>query len=177
MKKILVLLILVFFIVSCAPALKYEPPKISMDRALQKQKYYELPPDPFANTAPPKAIYLAKADGVTSLPGQYWKEVPKEQGELICYTEREHDKIVLRISYYKEVVPALVRLVNIQIDLNNAHVQLVIDEELAKELYKQFWIDTENKRLNDSRWNSLEKGGMWAIIIGQLLALIAVSAM
>jgi len=170
MKKIIVLLILALFVVSCAPALKYEPPKISMDRALQKQKYYELPTDPFANTTPPKAIYLAKE-------GNYWKEVPKEQGELICYTEMEHDKIVLRISYYKEVVPALVRLVNIQIDLNNAHVQLVIDEELAKELYKQFWIDTENKRLNDSRWNSLEKGGMWAIIIGQLLALIAISAM
>ena len=171
MKKILVLLILVFFISSCAPMMKYEPPKISMDRALQKQKYYELPTDPFANVLPPKAIFLAKTES------GLWKEVPKEQGELICYTEREHDKIVLRISYYKEVVPALVRLVNIQIDLNNAHVQLVIDEELAKELYKQFWIDTENKRLNDSRWNSLEKGGMWAIIIGQLLALIAVSAM
>jgi len=170
MKKILILLILgVFLIASCAPMMKYEPPKISMDRALQKQKHYELPTDPFANVEPPKAIFLAKADG------QYWKEVPKEQAELICYTAREHDKIVLRISYYKEVVPALVRLVNIQVDLNNAHVQLVIDEELAKELYKQFWIDTENKRISDKRWEGLEKGGMWAIIIGQLLALIAIS--
>lgn len=175
MKRMLVLLIFVFFIVSCAPLMKYEPPKISMDRALQKQKYYELPADPFVNVEPPKAIFLARADGITGLPGKYWKEVPKEQGELICYTAREHDKIVLRISYYKEVVPALVRLVNIQVDLNNAHVQLVIDEELAKELYKQFWIDTENKRISDKRWDSLEKGGMWAIIIGQLLALIATS--
>ncbi len=165
------MLILALFVVSCAPALKYEPPKMTMDRALQKQKYYELPPDPFANVEPPKAIFLAKTDG------GLWKEVPKEQGELVCYTAREHDKIVLRLSYYKEVVPALVRLVNIQIDLNNAHVQLVIDEELAKELYKQFWIDTENKRINDNRWNSLEKGGMWAVIIAQLIAMIALAAM
>ena len=110
-----------------------------------------------------------------NLPGNFYKVVPKEEGELICYTAKEHDKIVLRISYYKEVVPALVRLVNIQIDLNNAHVQLVIDEELAKELYKQFWMDTENKRLSDKRWDTLEKGGLWAIILGQLVALIATS--
>lgn len=169
MKKIFILLIfMLFFVTSCAPLLKYEPPKISMDKALQKQKHYELPIDPFANVEPPKAIFLAKVEGQ-----QFWKEVSKEQAELICYTAREHDKIVLRISYYKEVVPALVRLLNIQIDLNNAHVQLVIDEELAKELYKQFWMDTENKRIADKRWDSLEKGGMWAIIIGQLIALIA----
>jgi hypothetical protein len=168
MKKIFILLIFIFFMVSCAPLMKYEPPKITMDKALQKQKHYELPTDPFANVEPPKAIFLARAEGQ-----QLWKEVSKEQAELICYTAREHDKIVLRISYYKEIVPALVRLVNIQIDLNNAHVQLVVSEELAKELYKQFWIDTENKRIADKRWDSLEKGGMWAIIIGQLIALIA----
>jgi len=170
MKKIFAALILAFFVASCAPVMKYEPPKISMDKALPKQKHYELPTDPFANVEPPKSIFLSKE-------GQFWREVPKEQGELICYTAREHDKIVLRISYYKEVVPVLVKLVNIQIDLNNAHIQLVIDEELAKELYKQFWIDTENKRIADNRWNSLEKGGMWAVIIGQILALIAVSAL
>ena len=176
MKIFAILLILVFLSVSCAPMMTYTPPKITMDRALEKQKDYELPTDPFANIEPPKAIFLAKADGV-NLSGQYYKEVPKDQSDFICYATKEHDKIVLRLSYYKEVVPALVRLVNIQIDLNNAHVQLVVDEELAKELYKQFWIDTENKRINDKRWESLEKGGMWAIIIGQLLALIAVSAM
>ena len=164
MKKILVLLILVFFIASCAPLMKYEPPKISMDKALQKQKHYELPTDPFANVEPPKAIFLAKE-------GQLWKEVPKEQAELICYTAREHDKIVLRISYYKEIVPALVRLVNIQIDLNNAHVQLVVSEELAKEIYHQLFVDAMNKNITDSRWSSLEKGGLYAIILGLIINL------
>lgn len=168
MKKLLGLLVILFLLLACTPLMRYEPPKITMDKALQKQKHYELPTDPFANVEPPKAIFLARAEGQ-----QLWKEVSKEQAELICYTAREHDKIVLRISYYKEIVPALVRLVNIQIDLNNAHVQLVVSEELAKELYKQFWIDTENKRIADKRWDSLEKGGMWAIIIGQLIALIA----
>ncbi|OGM09305.1 hypothetical protein A2Z67_05180 [Candidatus Woesebacteria bacterium RBG_13_36_22] len=173
MKKIIMLILLLVFCVGCAH-MTYEPPKVTMERSLQKQKHYELPSDPFAGTEPPKAIFLAKADGV-NLPGNFYKVVPKEEGELICYTAKEHDKIVLRISYYKEVVPALVRLVNIQIDLNNAHVQLVIDEELAKELYKQFWMDTENKRLSDKRWDTLEKGGLWAIILGQLVALIATS--
>jgi hypothetical protein len=169
MKKIFILLIAVLFIASCAPMMTYTPPKVTMDRALQPQKHYELPTDPFANIEPPKAIFLAKVDGV-------WKEVPQDKAELTCYTGREHDKIVLRLAYYKEIVPAMVRLVNIQIDLNNAHVQLVIDEDLAKELYKQFWVDAENKRISDKNWNTLEKGGMWAVILGQIIAMIAIVA-
>jgi hypothetical protein len=64
-----------------------------------------------------------------------------------------------------------VRLVNIQIDLNNAHVQLVVDEELAKEIYHQLFVDAMNKNITDSRWSSLEKGGLYAIILGLLINL------
>jgi hypothetical protein len=167
MIKIIAFIFLVLSLVSCAPMMTYTPPKIETP---EKMEHYQMPPDPFEGMTAPQPIFLAKATGI-NLPGTYWREVPKEQAELTCYTAKEHDKIVLKLSYYKEIVPALVRLVNIHIDLNNAHIQLIVDENLAKELYKQFWIDTENKRIADSRWSSLEKGGLWAIILGQLITL------
>ncbi len=161
MKKLLLLLVAVLS-VSCAPLMKYEPPKIDPPK---KMEHYQLPPDPFKDLEAPKPIFLAKDEN------GLWKEVPKEQGTLIAYFPKEHDKIVLRLQYYKEIVPQLVNFVNVVIELNNARIELQVDERLAKEVYKQLWIDTQNNRITDQRWDTVNKAGMYAIIIGLLINL------
>lgn len=166
MRKFTVLitvLAMLFFFSACAPLMKYEPPKMEPPKKLEQ---YSLPPDPFVGAEVPKAMYLTKLEDGT------FKVVPKEESTIVAYTVKEHDKIVLRLQFYKELTPALVKLINVHVDIANAHLQLQVDQELAKELYKQFWIDAENKRIVDKRWDSLEKGGYWAIILGQLIALI-----
>lgn len=166
MKKTFVLFFCCFFLFfGCAPLMKYEPPKIEASKKIEP---YKLPEDPFSKVDPPKAIFLAKADTI-NLPGSFWKEVSKEQAELVCYTAREHNKIVLRLQYYKELVPQLENLINIYIQINNVRIELQVDERLAKEVYKQMWIDAVNKGIIDKRWANFEKAGHWALILGLLV--------
>jgi len=164
MKKLLILLCIFVMVVSCAPLMKYEPPKIERPPKIEP---YVLPPDPFATLDPPKPIFLARLDS------GLFKEVPKEEATIIAYVTKEHDKIVIRLQYFKELVPALVKLVNVNIDIANGYITLQVDQQLAKEVYKQLYIDMANKNIVDERWNNLEKGGYWVIILAQLIALIS----
>jgi len=164
MKKLL-MLVCVLFLSACATTgqLKYEKQPFTSP---PKSEEYKLPPDPFASLEPPKPIFLAKQKDGT------WKEVPKDQGEVIAYFPKEHDKIVLRLQYYKELTPELVKLVNIQIKRGNVLIDLVVDQQVAKELYRELYIETYNLAKSDKMWNGVEKAGLWAVIIGQLILLI-----
>lgn len=166
MRKFVICLLGVLLLAGCATShMKYEPPKIEPPKKLE---HYRLPPDPFAKIEPPQAIFLKKQ-------GSVWVECAKEEAILVAYTAREHDKIVLRLGYYKEILPRMEQLINVFIDMNNARIELQVDQQLAKELYKQMWIDVENRRIDEKFWNNLEKAGNWAIIIAQLIAIIAIA--
>ena len=160
MKKLLGILVILSFLVSCTPLMQYTPPKLDPPKKIER---YKLPVDPFKDLEPPKPIFLAKTEDGN------WKEVPKEQGIIIAYFPKEHDKIVLRLQYYKEILPQMEQLVNVYIELNNIRVEIQMDEKLAKEVYKQLWIDAQNGRITDQRWDTANKAGMWAIIIGLLI--------
>ena len=157
--KLISLILVCLFMAGCAAPLKYEPPK-PLD--IPKIPEYKLPTDPFQGTAPPVKIFLKKQGGT-------WVECPKEEGQIIAYTPKEHDKIVLRIQYYNQLVPQLERLVNVNIQIANQTITLVIDQQLAKEVYKELWIDVQNARNHDKNMFGLEKGGLYAIIIGLII--------
>lgn len=167
MKKCLVFACLVLaLLVGCAHQMEYKAPEIKAAEPFPK---YVLPPDPFAKVDPPKPIFLAQqADGT-------FKEVPKNEATILGYTAKEHDKIVLRLQYYKELVPQLEHLVNVYIEINNVRIQLQVDEQLAKEVYKKLWIDTANQAANDKMWTGIQDAGQWAIIIGQLIAILSLA--
>jgi len=164
--KFITLIVCLLLLAGCAsvPQLKYEKQPFTPP---PKSEEYKLPSIDFGD--PPKAIFLAKqSDG-------NWKEVTKEQGELIAYTSKEHDKIVVRIQYYKEMTPKLVDLVNIHIKRDNLLIDLVVDQQTAKELYRELLVDVQNQAKSDKGWNTAEKGGLWAIIIGQLIAIFSLA--
>jgi hypothetical protein len=169
MKKCLVFacLVLAFCLVlGCAHQVEYKPPVITPTPPIPR---YTLPPDPFATVDPPKPIFLAQQSDGT------FKEVPKGESTVIGYTAREHDKIVLRLQYYKELVPQLERMVNVYIEINNVRIQLQMDEQLAKEVYRKLWIDTTNQANSDKMWAGVQDAGQWAIIIGQLAVILGLA--
>lgn len=164
--KFITLVVCLLLLAGCAsaPQLKYEKQTFTPP---PKSEEYKLPTIDFGD--PPKPIFLAKqSDG-------NWKEVAKEQGELIAYTSKEHDKIVVRIQYYKEMTPKLVDLVNIHIKRDNLLIDLVVDQQTAKEIYRELLVDVQNQAKSDKNWNTAEKGGLWAIIIGQLIAIFSLA--
>ena len=163
MKKVVCLVLCLVFLVACAPALEYKAPDIKPVPPIPK---YILPPDPFATVDPPKPIFLAQQkDGM-------FKEVAKAEATIIGYTAKEHDKIVLRLQYYKELVPQLERMVNVYIEINNVRIQLQVDEQLAKEVYRKMWIDTTNEAARQKMLSGIQDTGQWAVIIAQLAIIL-----
>jgi|GEM_PF-4675363 len=166
MKKILLICIglSLIFISGCA-TMKYEAPKLDPVKHLEP---YKLPADPF--TEPPIPIFLKRDDT-----GKNWVECKKEEAILVAYIPREHDKIVLRIQYLKDINSKLVDLVNVNIEMINMRAELERDQLLAKEVYKQMWIDAENRNVINKTWNDIEKGGLAAVIIAQLVAILSLA--
>ncbi len=163
MKKLLILTIFLFLF-GCATTeqLKYERQTFTPP---QKTEEYKLPSIDFGEA--PKPIFLAK------LKDGNWKEVSREEGTLIAYTSKEHDKIVIRLQYGKEIIPKLVDLINIQVRRGNVLVDVVMDQQTAKELYRELLVDVQNKAKSDKAWDTTEKGALWLVILGQLIAIIS----
>lgn len=164
--KIIVAVLCLLLLVGCAAPLKYEPPK-PLD--IPKIPAYQLPPDPFKDVPPPVQIFLKKEGGK-------WIECSKAEGQIIAYTPKEHDKIVLRIQYYNQLVPQLENLVNVHIKIANSEIDLIIDQQLAKEVYKEMWIDTTNAKNRDATLFGLEKYGLYGIIIGLIIEAAVLAA-
>lgn len=163
------------FGVSCTQKFTYTPPKIE---PVKKYEHYNVPADPFANVEPPVPIFLCKNGGGVDKDGNKfdsYRSCEKALSTVIAYVPREHDKIVLRIGYYKELVPALVRLVNVYIEIANVKGELINDQMLAKEVYKQMWVDTENKRISEADKAMLEKFGLLGLSIAQVIAILALA--
>jgi hypothetical protein len=168
MKKFILVLLALVLLSGCAAQMKYTPPVIPKP---EKLPAYLPPPDPTAQLEPLKPIFL-KRDPVDS---NKWVVCDKAESILIAYFPQEHDKIVLRVQYLKDINVALVKLVNVYIEINNIRVELQLDHQLAKEVYKQLWVDTENKLANTKLLGNVEKGGLAAIIVAQLIAIISLA--
>lgn len=161
MKRLLLLLIVTVIIGGCA-TMKYEAPKFDPVRKIEP---YKLPPDPFENIEPAIPIFK-KADG---------SPANEEESQLTCYVPKELAKISLRLQYRKEIIDSLVRLINVQIEMTNVRADLERLKELKAEVYKEMWIDGENRNVISKTWNDVEKGGLTAIIIVQIIAILALA--
>lgn len=168
MKYVVLLLALVVLLAGCASVtpIKYEPQAF---KPPSKTEEYKLPPDPFASVSPPVFIFLKKG-----LDGNY-VVCSKEESEFAALAPKELDKITLRISYLKDINGKLMELVNVQILRGNVLIDLISDQQVAKEIYRQIMVDFQNQANHDKNWSNVEKAGYLAIIIGQLVALLAVA--
>jgi len=165
MRKFLLVILAAMLISGCA-TMKYEPPKLDL---VKKIPEYKLPEDPFVAAGPPVPLFLKK-----DTTGK-WIECSKEEAIVIAYIPKEHDKIVLRIQYLKDINAALVRLVNIHIDITNVKSELERDQLLRAEIYKEMWTDAVNQGIISKTWNDVEKGGLTAIIIVQIIAILGLA--
>lgn len=164
MRKLICILLALIFVSGCA-TMKYEPPKLDPVRKLD---HYKLPESPF--TQPPIPIFLKKDET-----GAKWVQCPKEEAILIAYISTEHDKIVLRIQYSNEIITHLVKLVNVHIDMVNIRAELERDQLLAKEVYKQMWVDEVNRGGIYKTYSDLEKGMLVIVIIAQIVAILSLA--
>jgi hypothetical protein len=162
MKRYLLLFVLLLLVVSgCATVQeKYEPRPFTPP---VKVPEYKLPVDPFANTSPPEMIFLRKDTS-----GKF-VVCPKEEAELSAFTAKELQKITIRLQYYKTITSQLEDLVNIHIRRENVLIEVIIDQNILKELNREMVVDLRNKMSSDQFWNKLEKGGYVAVIIGLLI--------
>lgn len=157
MRKLLLLFVGLLFLAGCAGTqLKYEPHSFT---PIPKVEAYNLPEDPFKE--PPVPVYLKKDTS-----GKYIT-CQKEEADLVAYTGKELSKIVLRLEYLKTVNADLVRLVNVRIQRENILIDIVTDQNTAKEIYRELIVDLQNQNSG----KSIEKAGLWVIIIGQLIAI------
>jgi len=168
MKKFSVLLtaLVVFVLLTgCASQLKYTPPTIN---APEKLPAYVPPDDPTAKLEPPKPFFL-KRDPKDP---QKWVMCDKSEGIVLAYFPVEHDKIVLRIQYLKEMNKLLVDLVNVNIQISNVKSELIVNQQMAKEVYKEMYVDIYNQYYNEKMQGNVEKAGLLLVILGQLAALL-----
>jgi hypothetical protein len=160
MKKIAILLAILFLATGCATQIPYTkqvftpPPKADS---------YKLPADPFTGVPAPTMIYLKK-----DATGKY-VVCPKEEVELYAFTSTELGKITIRLNYYKDERPQLENLVNLHIQRENLLIDLIVDQNVLKELLREMNVDLQNKINSDKMWWSVEKGGYIAVILGMLI--------
>ncbi len=161
MKKVIVLLAGLLLLTGCATTqLKYEPHSFT---PIPKVEAYKLPEDPFKE--PPVPVYLKKDTS-----GKYIT-CQKEEAELVAYTGKELNKIVLRLEYLKTVNADLEKLVNIHIQRENVLIDIVTDQNTAKEIYREILVDLQNQ----IKGQKIDQAGQWVIIIGQLIAIIGLA--
>jgi hypothetical protein len=51
-------------------------------------------------------------------------------------------------------------------------IQLQVDEQLAKEVYRKMWIDTTNEAARQKMLSGIQDAGQWAVIIAQLAIIL-----
>jgi hypothetical protein len=138
---------------------KYEPLKFNPPA---KAEAYKLPPDPFANIPAPVPIYLKK-----DATGKYIT-CKAEEADIVAFTGKDLNTITIRITYFKNLMPQLENLVNLHIQRENGLIDLIIDQNILKEFYREMNVEWQNKAHKDKILGDIEKAGLWLVIIGQL---------
>jgi PBP1b-binding outer membrane lipoprotein LpoB len=161
MKTLAVLIFVAFLLVGCAGTqVKYEPQTFTPPN---KVPLYVPPADPFDKSPAPVAIYLKK-----DTTGKY-VVCPREEADIEAFTSKELDKITLRIHSLKVTNAQLVELINIHVMRENVLIDIIVDKNIAKELYRQLFVDMQNKMSQEDFMHKLQQGGYWAVIVALLI--------
>lgn len=167
-------LVLLMFIVSCAPAqfTPYKPPEIKYDKLDQYNIEETLAMIPKPEKLQP--IYVR-------LLGDAIEQLPKERkGEAthILLVPREYAKVgglVKLATTYKAIVIEQEILVNTYIDQINALREMLVLERQKALLYRELWADSENayrqEKSEHDRDNFINRTGMYMITIGSIIAI------
>jgi len=174
MKKIITLIIIGIFLISCAPAaikpFKPEPIKFDKSPAYSIQEDLDKIPKP----QPLKRMYVKKVTNIT-----YEIVANKEEATHIMLAPKEYAKvgaIVKLAKTYKGLIIDQETLINTYIDQINALKELYAMEQRKAEVYRELWISSENA-YNQEKWehdwdNRIHKAGLYGITIGSIIVML-----
>ena len=174
MKKLMTLLIIGVFLLSCAPApiKPFKPEAIKFDEtppySIQEQLDKIPKPDPI------KRMYVKKLTDKT-----FEIVADKKEATHIMLAPKEYAKVgaVVKLAKtYKELVLDQEILINTYIEQINALKELYAMEQRKAEVYRELWISSENA-YRQEKWehdwdNRLHKTGLYAITIGSIIVML-----
>jgi len=174
MKKLLVLLIIGIFFVSCAPApfKPFKPEPIVFEKTPPYSVQEEL--DKIPKPEPIKRMYVKKIDDTN-----YQIVAGKEEATHIMLAPAEYAKVgaVVQLAVaYKELTLDQEKLVNTYIEQINALKELLSMEQRKSEVYRELWISSENayryERWEHKKDNFFHKAGLYTITIGAVVVML-----
>jgi hypothetical protein len=174
MKKIITLLIIGLFLVSCAPApiKPFKPEAIKFDESPAYSIQEDL--DKIPKPQPLKRMYVKKVNDIT-----YEIVADKKEATHIMLAPKEYAKVgaVVKLAKtYKGLVLDQETLINTYIDQINALKELYAMEQRKAEVYRELWISSENA-YNQEKWehdwdNRIHKAGLYGITIGSIIIML-----
>ena len=173
MKRILLLILIGIFIVSCAPApfKPFKPEPIAFEETMPYSVQEDL--DKIPKPDPIKRMYVKKIDDTS------YQIVEKAEATHVMLAPSEFAKVgaVVKIAIaYKELAIDQEALVNTYIEQINALKELYAMEQRKSEVYRELWISSENAYRHE-KWehdwdNRLHKTGLYAITIGAVVVML-----
>ena len=174
MKKLLLLILIGLFLMSCAPApyKPFKPEVITFEKTAPYsiQEDLEKIPKPEA----PKRLYVKKINDTT-----YEVVADKKLATHIMLAPKEYAKIgalVKLTKTYKGLVLDEETLINTYIDQINALKELYAMEQRKAEVYRELYINSENayrQEKYEHDWdNRIHKTGLYGITIGSIIVFL-----
>ena len=174
MKKLIALLIVGIFLISCAPPpfKPFKPEVIRFDETPSYSVQEEI--DKIPKPEPLKRMYVKKVDDTT-----YQVVSDRAEASHIMLAPKEYAKVgalVKLTKTYKELVIDQEALVNTYIEQINALKELYAMEQRKSEVYRELWISSENA-YRQEKWehdwdNRLHKAGLYGITIGSVVVFL-----
>ena len=174
MKKLIALIIIGLFLVSCAPVpfKPYKPEPITFEDTLPYSVQEEINKIP--KPEPLKRMYVKKVDDMS-----YQVVEDKTTATHIMLAPSEYAKvgaIVKLTKTYKQLVLDQEKLMNTYIDQINALKELLAMEQRKSDSYRELWISSENAYRYE-KWehdwdNRIHKTGLYGITIGAIVIVL-----
>ena len=174
MKKLIVLLLIGLFAISCAPApfKPFKPEPIEFEKTPPYSVKEDL--DKIPKPEPLKRMYVKKISDTT-----YEVVTVKEEATHIMLAPAEYAKVgalVKLAKTYKGVALDQEVLINSYIEQINALKELLAMEQRKVEVYRELWISSENAYRRE-KWehdwdNRFHKAGLYGITIGAIVVML-----
>lgn len=174
MKRIIALLMIIFFLVSCAPApfKPFKPEQITFEKTPPYSVQEDLNKIP--KPEPLKRMYVKEIDDKT-----FQVVATAEEATHIMLAPAEYAKVgalVKLAKTYKELVLDQETLINTYIEQINALKELLAMEQRKSEVYRELWISSENAYRQEEwehKWdNRINRTAMYGITAGSIVILL-----